>query len=244
MEKDAIINVKNVSLSFKMNKEKVDSIKEYFLKFSSKKIETTDFLALKDISFNVNRGDSVGVIGMNGSGKSSLLKVISGILTPTTGSAYVKGSIAPMIELGAGFDHELTARENIFLNGILIGMTRKEVNMYFESIVEFSELKEFLDVPLKNFSSGMLSRLSFAIATIKKPDILIVDEVLSVGDFKFQEKCMKRVEELLEGNTTLLFVSHSIEDVKRLCDRAIWLEKGKIKMIGESSIVCEQYKNQ
>lgn len=242
MEEEIVVKVDHVSLLFKMNVEKIDSIKEYFFKFLKKKLKSKDFFAVSDVSFELKKGESLGIVGMNGSGKSTLLKMVAGILKPTVGKVEISGQIAPMIELGAGFDHELTARENIYLNGILIGFSRREIDEYFESIVKFSGLEEFLDVPLKNFSSGMLSRLGFSISTIRKPDILIIDEVLSVGDFKFQEKSMNRVKELLEGKTTLLFVSHSIEDVEKLCNKVLWLEKGKVKMFGKSKIVCEEYK--
>lgn len=242
MEKNVVINLKNVSLLFRLNKEKIDSLKEYFLNFLKRKLDVKEFFAVNNVSFEVKKGESIGIIGMNGSGKSTLLKIIAGILKPSQGTVEVNGQISPMIELGAGFDHELTARENIYLNGILIGFTKKEIDKYFNLIVDFAEIREFLDVPLKNFSSGMLSRLGFAISTVRKPDILIIDEVLAVGDLKFQEKSSKRIKELLEGDTTLLLVSHSLNDIEKFCDKVIWLEKGKIKMMGNTKRVCEEYK--
>ena len=196
---------------------------------------------MENISYDFFQGEQYAITGRSGSGKSTLLKLISGIIKPYQGSITVQGSISPLIELGAGFDSELTARENIFLNGALLGYKKKFITENFDRIVEFAELSEFIDIPLKNFSSGMSARLGFAIATITKPDILIVDEVLAVGDFAFQQKCKKRMEELLSGGTTLLFVSHSIEQVQELCQNAIWLEHGNIKAIGDTTSVSQQY---
>ena len=202
-----------------------------------------EFMALKGISFEVKAGESWGFVGTNGSGKSTLLKTISGILKPYKGSVQINGTISPLIELGAGFDGNLTARENIFLNGAVLGYSEKFLKEKFDEIVDFAELRDFLDVPIKNFSSGMAARLGFAIATTVKPDILICDEVLAVGDFKFQEKCEQRMNELLSGGTTLLFVSHSIEQVKRMCQKAIWVDHGEMKMIGSAEEVCNVYSN-
>ena len=238
---DIIIDIKNVSVRFNKSTENISGLKEYMIKMIKRELMFQEFFALKDISFTVKRGESWGLIGKNGSGKSTLLKLISGIIKPYQGSITVQGSISPLIELGAGFDSELTARENIFLNGALLGYKKKFITENFDRIVEFAELSEFIDVPLKNFSSGMSARLGFAIATITKPDILIVDEVLAVGDFAFQQKCKKRMEELLSGGTTLLFVSHSIEQVQELCQNAIWLEHGNIKAIGDTTSVSQQY---
>ena len=238
---DYIIEVEDVSMKFNLAKEKVDNLKEYIIKVLKRQISYDEFWALKNISFNIERGDSVGLVGFNGSGKSTLLKTIAGVLKPTKGNVRVHGNIAPLIELGAGFDMDLTARENVFLNGAILGYSRKEMEEYYEDIVEFSELRSFMDVPVKNFSSGMISRLAFAIATIGHPSILIVDEVLSVGDFLFQEKCEKRINQMLSGGTTLLFVSHSIELVKKLCNRVVWLEKGNMNACGPSEIYCDQY---
>lgn len=198
-------------------------------------------MALKGLSFEVKAGESWGIVGTNGSGKSTLLKTISGILKPYKGSVQVNGAISPMIELGAGFDKNMTAKENIFLNGCVLGYSEAFIKEKFDEIVDFAEIRDFLDVPLKNFSSGMSARLGFAIATSVKPDILICDEVLAVGDFKFREKCEKRMNELLSGGTTLLFVSHSIDQVKRMCKKAIWLDHGESKMIGDAKTVCDAY---
>lgn len=237
-----IISVDHVSMRFRLASEKVDSLKEYFIKTLKSQISTNEFWALNDVSFQIQKGDALGLIGLNGSGKSTMLKIIAGVLKPTKGSVAVRGEVAPLIELGAGFDYDLTASENIFLNGALMGRSHEEMESYYDGIVEFSELKDFIDVPVKNFSSGMIARLAFAIATIGTPDILICDEVLSVGDFRFQEKCHKRIGEMLEKGTTLLFVSHSIEQVEGLCNKAVWLEHGNIKMFGECKEVAEIYK--
>ncbi|MEG1754215.1 MAG: ABC transporter ATP-binding protein, partial [Christensenella sp.] len=219
-----VIEVRNVSMRFNMAKEKVDSIKEWFIRKVKGTLRFEEFYALSDVSLVVEHGDVYGLIGLNGSGKSTLLKVIAGVLKPTTGSCIARGTIAPLIELGAGFDMDLTARENIYLNGTVLGYTPKYIDSKFEDIVEFSELREFLDVPLKNYSSGMVARIAFAIATITKPDILIADEILSVGDFLFQQKCEQRMRELMSGGTTVILVSHSIEQIERICTKAIWLD--------------------
>jgi lipopolysaccharide transport system ATP-binding protein len=200
-----------------------------------------EFLAVKDVSFQVKAGEAWGLIGTNGSGKSTMLKAISGILKPYKGSISVNGRVAPLIELGAGFDQEMTARENIFLNGCVLGHSEKFMKEHFDEIVDFAELHDFLDSPLKNFSSGMRARLGFSIATMVKPDILIVDEILAVGDYKFRKKCEQRMSEMLSGGTTLLYVSHSIDEVKRLCDHALWIDKGVARMQGEALPVCDAY---
>ena len=197
---------------------------------------------MQDVSFQVEKGESLGLIGLNGSGKSTMLKTIAGVLKPTKGSVEIKGSIAPLIELGAGFDMDLTAHENVFLNGALLGYGRAEMEAHMQNIIDFSELKDFMDVPVKNFSSGMVSRLGFAIATIGTPEILIVDEVLSVGDFRFQQKCEERIDHMKQAGTTILFVSHSIEQVKKVCAKVVWLEKGHLKMQGEAKEICDIYK--
>ena len=237
-----MIEVKNVSMRFNMAKEKHESLKEYFLAAVQGKLQFEEFYALRDVSFNVEKGDFYGLIGLNGSGKSSLLKIISGVFKPSAGSTVVHGTIAPLIELGAGFDMDLTARENIYLNGTVLGMTPKYIDSKFDEIVEFSELQDFLDVPLKNYSSGMVSRIAFAIATVTKPDVLIADEILSVGDFLFQEKCEKRMRELMSGGTTVILVSHSIEQIERMCNKVTWLEKGRVRMTGDMRTVCDAYK--
>ncbi len=238
-----IIEIKDVSMRFNLSKEKIDSLKEYFIKMAKKQLIFEEFWALRDITFDIKKGEVFGIIGLNGSGKSTLLKIISGIFTPSKGSVVVKGTIAPLIELGAGFDYDLTARENIYLNGSVLGFSKKFIDEKFNEIIEFSELRDFLDVPLKNYSSGMVARIGFAIATIVKPEILIVDEILSVGDFLFQKKCEDRISHLMANGTTVVIVSHSIEQIERLCNRAVWLEKGRMKMLGETMEVCEHYKN-
>jgi ABC-2 type transport system ATP-binding protein len=237
------IDVSHVSITFNMSKEKVDNLKEYFIRFVKRQNQYEAFKALDNVSFSVEKGDVVGIVGLNGSGKSTLLKVISGIMKPMQGFCKTYGSISPLIELGSGFDMDLTARENIFLNGSVLGFSRKQMRANFDEIVEFSELHQFLDVALKNYSSGMIARLGFAIATIVKPDILILDEILSVGDFLFQQKCEKRISDLLTGGTTVLLVSHSIEQIERLCSRVLWLEKGIIREIGDTMTVCNAYKS-
>ncbi len=236
-----IIEVKNVTMRFNLAEEKTDTIKEYILKLLRGKLRFNEFFALKDVSFNIKRGDSVALIGVNGSGKSTMLKIIAGVMYPTKGSVTVNGSIAPLIELGAGFDMDLTARENIYLNGAVLGYDRDFMNQHFDEIMDFSELWNFVDVPVKNFSSGMIARLGFAIATIVKADILVVDEILAVGDFKFQQKCKERMAELMAGGTTLLFVSHSGEQVKELCEKAIWIDHGELKAYGPTEEVFMQY---
>lgn len=240
---DYIIDVKNVTVRFNKASENITGFKEYVIKLLKDELMFQEFFALKNIDFQVKKGESWGLIGNNGSGKSTLLKLISGILKPYKGTVTVNGRISPLIELGAGFDPELTARENIYLNGALLGYSRKFLNDHFEEIVSFAELQDFLDVPIKNFSSGMAARLGFSIATVTKPDILIVDEVLAVGDIGFQMKCKARMEELLSDGTTLLFVSHSIEQVKELCQNAIWIDKGEIKAKGDIQEVSEKYLN-
>ena len=237
-----MIEVKNVSMRFNMAKEKHESLKEYFLAAVQGRLQFEEFYALRDVSLTVERGDFYGLVGLNGSGKSTLLKVISGVFKPSAGSVTVRGTIAPLIELGAGFDFDLTARENIFLNGTVLGMTPKYIREKFDEIVEFSELRDFLDIPLKNYSSGMVSRLAFAVATTTKPDVLIADEILAVGDFLFQQKCEKRMQELMGGGTTVILVSHSIEQIERMCNKVTWLEKGRVRMQGSCGAVCAAYK--
>lgn len=239
--KNVQIEVRDTSVRFNMASERIDNLKEYVIKLVKKELMFQEFLALKNINFQVRKGESWGIIGTNGSGKSTLLKLICGILKPYQGSVKVEGRIAPLIELGAGFDGELTARENIFLNGAVLGYSKKYMQEHFEEIVEFAELKDFLDMPIKNYSSGMAARLGFAVATMVQPDILICDEILAVGDYKFQEKCEKRMHRMLEHGTTLLYVSHSHESVKKLCEKALWLEKGRMVMSGEAGMVCDAY---
>ena len=238
---DIVIEVKNATVRFNKSAESISGLKEYIIKMLKRELMFQEFLALKNINFTVKRGESWGLIGKNGSGKSTLLKLISGIISPYQGNVTVNGSISPLIELGAGFDPELTARENIFLNGALLGYSKIFIESHFQEIVDFAELNDFIDVPIKNFSSGMSARLGFAIATVQKPDILIVDEVLAVGDFSFQQKCKERMENLLSNGTTLLFVSHSIEQVKELCSKAIWIDNGEVRAIGETHSVSQEY---
>ena len=241
MDNDIIVKVDNLGICFNLAKERVDSLKEYFLKFTKGSLHFEEFWALKNVSIEIKRGDFYGLVGINGSGKSTLLKTIAGVFKPTEGKVTVNGTIAPLIELGAGFDMDLTARENIYLNGAVLGFSKKFMDDHFQDIVDFSDLHDFLDVPLKNYSSGMVARIAFAIATVTDPDILIADEVLSVGDYAFQEKCEKRMAQLLANGTTVIFVSHSTEQVKRLCNKATWLEHGKIIMTGDAETVCDAY---
>ena len=238
---DIVIEVKNATVRFNKSAESISGLKEYIIKMLKRELMFQEFLALKNINFTVKRGESWGLIGKNGSGKSTLLKLISGIIRPYQGNVTVNGSISPLIELGAGFDPELTAKENIFLNGALLGYSKRFIESHFQAIVDFAELNDFVDVPIKNFSSGMSARLGFAIATVQKPDILIVDEVLAVGDFAFQQKCKERMEHLLSNGTTLLFVSHSIEQVKELCSNAIWIDNGEVRAIGDTYSVSQEY---
>lgn len=240
---ETVIQVRDVSMHFNLMEEKVDSIKEYFVKLIKGKLLYNDFTALDHISFDVQKGDILGFIGFNGAGKSTLLKILAGVLTPTTGSVKVTGSIAPLIEVGAGFDPELTARENIYLNGAILGFSKAFIERKFDSIIEFAELKDFVNIPVKNFSSGMYARLGFSIATAVQPDILIVDEVLSVGDFRFQQKCEERIRKMIEDGVTILLVSHDMGMIERLCNKVLWLEHGKMRDMGETAKVCEEYKN-
>lgn len=236
-----IVEVEDLTIRFNMASEKVDNLKEYMIKLVKKELKFKEFLALQDVSFKVKKGESWALIGVNGSGKSTLLKAISGILKPYKGRVTVRGEIAPLIELGAGFDGNLTARENIYLNGTVLGHTKRYMDEHFDEIVDFAELWDFLDTPIKNFSSGMKARLGFSVATMVAPDILIVDEILAVGDFLFRKKCTERMNQMLSGGTTLLYVSHNMDSVKELCSHALWLEKGRVKMLGEVNEVCSEY---
>lgn len=240
MEKTIVVD--NVSMRFNLAAERVDSLKDLIikkLKFQS--VSFDEFWALRDISFSVDKGESCALIGANGSGKSTMLKIISGILTPTKGSVEVNGSIAPLIELGAGFDSELTGRENIFLNGAILGYSKKLMLEKYDEIVDFSELREFIDVPVKNYSSGMVARLGFSIATIVKPDILVVDEILAVGDQAFQDKCHKRLEDMMNNGTTVLLVSHSAPDIKRICQKAVWIDRSNLRFVGSVDDALQLY---
>lgn len=238
-----MIRIKNVSMKFNMDIEKDFSIKQAFINLFTKKKKKKNeyFWALKNVTFSVNKGDVVGLIGSNGAGKSTLLKVVSGVMKPTSGKVEVDGVISPMIELGAGFDQNLTARENIYLNGAILGYSKKFLDSKFDEIVEFSELKDFLDVPVKNFSSGMTAKLAFSIATIVEPEILIVDEILSVGDLRFQEKSKNKMMEMIKGGTTVLYVSHSLESIKELCNKVIWLDHGQVVKMGDTKEICDEY---
>ncbi len=238
-----MIHVKNVSMRFNLGIDKGFSFKVLFISLFNKKLRKKKeyFDALKDVSFDIKKGEVIGLIGSNGAGKSTLLKVVSGVMKPTKGKVEVNGAISPMIELGAGFDIELTARENIYLNGAVLGYSKKFINEKFDEIVEFSELRDFLDVPVKNFSSGMTAKLAFSIATVVNPEVLIVDEILSVGDIKFQEKSKNKMMEMINGGTTVLYVSHSLESIMELCNRVIWLDHGNIVKIGDTKKICKEY---
>lgn len=237
-----MIRINNVSMKFNLGIEKDFSIKQAFINVFTKKRKKSEFFwALKNVNFEIEKGDVVGLIGSNGAGKSTLLKVVSGVMKPTKGKVEVDGVISPMIELGAGFDMNLTARENIYLNGAILGYSKKFLDSKFDEIVEFSELRDFLDVPVKNFSSGMTAKLAFSIATIVDPEILIVDEILSVGDLKFQEKSKNKMMEMIKGGTTVLYVSHSLESIKDLCTKVIWLEHGEIVKMGDTKEICNEY---
>lgn len=236
-----MIKAENVSVKYLMTYDRIQSMKEYLVQMVKGKIKYEEFWALKDVSFEVKKGEVLGIIGHNGAGKSTLLKVISGILKPTTGSVQVNGTIVPMLELGSGFDFDLTGRENVFLNGAILGNSEQFLKEKYEEIVAFSELGQFIDVPLRNYSSGMVMRLAFSIATVVRPDILIVDEILAVGDAEFQEKSKKRMLELMGGGTTVLFVSHSLPQIREMCNKVIWLEHGKIIMAGDTASVCDAY---
>ena len=240
---NTIIKVSGVTMNFNMPKEKVDSVKEYFVRKIKRQLNFDKFTALDNVSIDIQKGEVLGIIGLNGSGKSTLLKVISGILKPSEGEVVTKGTISPLIELDAGFDPDLTTKENIFLNGSVLGFERSFIREKYDEILDFAELRDFENVAIKNFSSGMIARLGFSIATLVKPDILIVDEILAVGDFLFQQKCEKRIADMMSGGTTVLIVSHSIEQIERLCSRILWLDHGKTKMIGDTQTVCGLYKN-
>ncbi len=236
-----IIQAENISLCYRMSYDRVKSIKEYIVQLVKGNIQYEEFWALRDVSFEVNQGEVLGIIGHNGAGKSTLLKVISGILKPTAGDIKIKGNVVPMLELGSGFDFDLTGRENIFLNGAILGYSEDILKGKYEEIVEFSELGQFIDVPLRNYSSGMVMRLAFSIATVVNPDILIVDEILAVGDADFQAKSKARMLELMSGGTTVLFVSHGLSQIREMCDRVLWLNHGKVEMFGETQSICDAY---
>lgn len=239
--KDYAIEVNHVSMLFRLNRERVDNAKEYFIRLITRKLHYTEFWALKDVSFKVEKGDRVGVMGFNGAGKSTLLKTIAGVLKPTMGNVKVSGTIAPMLELGAGFDPNYSGAENIYLYGATMGFSRKFIDEKYDEIVEFSELKEFINAPLKSYSSGMKSRLGFAIATAVKPDVLILDEVLSVGDAAFKEKSEQRILDMMDDGVTVLYVSHSTDRIRKLCNKAIILTKGQVVAHGDANEICDMY---
>ena len=236
-----VINVEDVGMMFNLNNEKIDNLKEYIIKILTGKLHYNEFWALKDINFKVEKGDRLGVMGLNGAGKSTLLKVIAGVMKPTQGTVEVKGIIAPMLELGAGFDPNYTGAENIFLYGATMGYSRKFIQSKYDEIIEFSELNEFIDVPIKNYSSGMKARLGFAIATAVSPEVLILDEVLSVGDAKFKKKSEAKLRGMIDTGITVLFVSHNTEQVRKICNKAIILQKGQIVASGTADEVCNKY---
>jgi ABC-2 type transport system ATP-binding protein/lipopolysaccharide transport system ATP-binding protein len=228
-------------MKYNLSKDRVDSLKEYMIKFMKRQLFYDEFVAIKDISLEISKGEIFGLVGLNGAGKSTLLKLVAGVIKPTIGTVYTQGTIAPLIELGAGFDAELTARENVYMNGAVMGYSVKYMKERFEQIIDFAELWEFVDVPIKNYSSGMQARLGFSVATIVKPEILIVDEILGVGDYKFQQKCKDRIKELMCDGTTVLMVSHTPDFIIEYCDRAAWLEKGELIDVGPAKDICNRY---
>lgn len=236
-----MIEVKDVCMNFRLPGDRINSLKEYIVQLLRRNLTFKEFVALDHVSFNVKKGEVLGLIGHNGAGKSTILKVISGILEPSSGSVEIKANVVPMLELGSGFDMEMTGRENIFLNGAILGYSEEFLNAKYDEIVAFSEIEEFINVPLRNYSSGMIARLAFSIATVVEPEILIVDEVLAVGDANFQEKSKRRMMELMSGGTTVLFVSHGIDQIREMCDHVVWLDHGKVKMYGETDEVCTAY---
>lgn len=238
---NAVIEVENVGMSFRTDINRIGSLKEWVVTLLKGKMHYENIEALKDVSFSVDEGEVLGIIGRNGSGKSTLLKTISGIYTPTSGSVRVNGRIAPMLELGSGFDQELSGRENISLNASILGYTEQQIREHYDDIVEFSELSDFIEMPLKTYSSGMKAKLAFSVATVLKPEILIVDEILSVGDEAFQRKSRARMMEMMSGGTTVLFVSHDMDQIRELCNRVVWLDKGNVRMIGNADEVCSRY---
>lgn len=238
-----MIDVSDVTMRFRLNNDKILSLKEFVTTALCGKLSYNEFTALDHVSFTVKKGETLGLVGRNGAGKSTMLKVISGILKPTGGSVVCHGNVVPMLELGSGFDFDLTGRENIFLNGAILGYSEEFLKEKYDEIVEFSELGQFIETPIRNYSSGMLARLAFSIATMVKPEILIVDEILSVGDAQFQEKSRNRMQKLMSGGTTVLFVSHNIEQIKEMCTCVIWLEAGSVKMSGTAQDVCSAYQN-
>ena len=241
MDAKKMIEVNHVSMHFRMPGDRINSLKEYVVQTLRRKLSYEEFIALADVSFDVYHGEVLGLIGHNGAGKSTILKVISGILSPTRGGVKLHGNVVPMLELGSGFDMEMTGRENIFLNGAILGYSEEFLKEKYDEIVAFSEIEQFINVPLRNYSSGMIARLAFSIATVVEPEILIVDEVLSVGDAAFQEKSKRRMMELMSGGATVIFVSHSLAQIRELCSRVVWLDHGHVKMCGDTQTVCDAY---
>lgn len=239
--REQMLSINHVTMNFRMVNDKIDSLKEYIVKLLQGKLVYNKLTVLDDITFSVGKGEVIGVIGRNGAGKSTLLKIISGVLQPTSGHVETFGNIVPMLELGAGFDAELSGKENIYLNGAILGYSEQFLNEKFDEIVEFSELGNFIEMPIRNYSSGMMARLAFSIATVVNPEILIVDEILSVGDVGFQNKSRARMMELMGGGTTVLFVSHSLNQIREMCNRVVWLENHKIYLMGETQSVCDAY---
>lgn len=239
---DDVIRIENVSVRYRLPAERIHTFKEYAIRFLQRRIQYKDFNALRDISLQIRKGEILGIIGKNGAGKSTLLKVISRVLIPTQGRVWIKGKVSPMLELGAGFHPELTGRENVFLNGTILGHPRREIEAHMDEIIEFSELGEFIDAPLRTYSSGMYARLGFAASTTWEPDILILDEVLSVGDEAFQRKCQIRMKGFRTGNTTSILVSHSMDTVQSLCERVLWLDHGTVRALGPASEVVAEYR--
>lgn len=241
---DIVIDVKNVTMKFKMSDEPLNSLKEVFTTAVKGKLKFNEFLALDDVSFELEKGKTLGLIGKNGAGKSTTLKIISGILKPTSGTIRTYGNIVPMLELGAGFDLELTGKENIYLNGAILGYSKEYLEAKYDEIVDFAEIRDFIDMPIRNYSSGMMARLAFSIASVVQPEILIVDEILAVGDVAFQEKSFNRMKELMSGGATVLFVSHDLEKIEEMCDKVIWLQKGRVVMFGDTEEVCQAYRKE
>ena len=241
MDNNTMIRVSDVTMRFRMNNDKILSLKEFVTTALRGKLQYSTFTALEHVSFEVQKGETIGLIGRNGAGKSTLLKIISGIMKPTEGSVECRGNVVPMLELGSGFDMDLSGRENVYLNGAILGYTKPFLDAKFQEILDFSELGDFINIPIRNYSSGMLARLAFSIAAVVKPEILIVDEILAVGDAQFQEKSKRRMMELMGGGTTVLLVSHNIKQVRELCSRAVWLEHGRVRAIGEAKKVCDMY---
>ena len=241
MSKKTMIEVHDVTMRFRMNNDKIMSLKEFVTTAIRGKLNYNEFTALSNVSFNIKQGKTLGLIGRNGAGKSTLLKVISGILKPTKGSVTVAGNIVPLLELGSGFDFDLNGRENIFLNGAILGYSEEYLKEKYQEILDFSELGKFIEMPIRNYSSGMLARLAFSVAAMVQPEVLLVDEILSVGDAEFQAKSRARMMELMSGGTTVLFVSHNIDQIKEMCNQVIWLEHGRVRMFGKTEDVCNEY---